>query len=117
MNLTRLCSAALLLGTVLCAVVGSDAAADDLKPIATAEIKRDTLVNFEKEILPILSRNCLACHNGTKAENSLVLETPQTILKGGDDGPAVVPKHERRQPAAQNGRASGRPRHAPGRQR
>ena len=79
-------AAALLLG--LCAALP---AADELKPIAIAEVKRDTPVHFEKEILPILSKNCLACHNGTKAENGLVLETPQTILKGGDEGPSVVP--------------------------
>ena len=68
------------------------AAADAAKPIAIAELKRDTPVNFEKEILPILAKNCTACHNTKKAESSLVLETPQSILKGGDSGPAVVAK-------------------------
>ncbi|MGH7137315.1 MAG: c-type cytochrome domain-containing protein, partial [Pirellulales bacterium] len=33
----------------------------------------------------------MACHNATKAESGLVLETPQSIIKGGDSGPAVVP--------------------------
>lgn len=61
-------------------------------PIAIADIKRDTPVNFEKEILPVLAKNCTACHNAQKAESGLVLETPQTILKGGDSGPAVIPK-------------------------
>ena len=42
--------------------------------------------------MPILTKNCVACHNTKKAENALVLETPQTILKGGDSGPAVVAK-------------------------
>lgn len=67
-------------------------AADALKPIAIADVKRDAPVNFEKEILPLLTKNCVACHNTKKAENALVLETPQTILKGGDSGPAVVAK-------------------------
>ena len=40
----------------------------------------------------MLRRSCIACHNSTKAENHLVLETPQTILKGGESGPAVVAK-------------------------
>jgi hypothetical protein len=53
-------------------------------PIPIAEIKRSTAVDFEKEILPILKNNCLACHNQTKAKADLVLETPQTILKGGE---------------------------------
>ena len=35
------------------------------KPIAIAKIDRKTPVGFEKEILPILKNNCLACHNKT----------------------------------------------------
>jgi len=56
-----------------------------------AEVKRSDPVDFEREILPVLKNNCLACHNQTKAKAGLVLETPQSILKGGDSGPAVVP--------------------------
>jgi WD40 repeat protein len=62
------------------------------KPIPIADIKRDTPVDFEKEVLPIFKKQCIACHNSATAENKLVLETPQTILKGGDSGPAVEPK-------------------------
>lgn len=51
---------------------------------------RTTPVDFETDIVPILRANCLACHNEKKANGNLVLETPQTILKGGDQGPAVV---------------------------
>ena len=58
--------------------------------LAVAELKRTDTVDFEKEILPILKNNCLACHNQTKAKGDLILETPQTILKGGETGPAVV---------------------------
>ena len=59
-------------------------------PIAIAEIKHEGDVDFEKEILPIFRRNCLACHSATEAESDLVLESPQTILKGGSEGPSVV---------------------------
>jgi WD40 repeat protein len=64
--------------------------ADAAGPIAIADVKHEGPVSFEKEILPLLTKNCLACHNAKKAENSLVLETPQSIQKGGDSGPAVV---------------------------
>jgi len=67
-------------------------AADGPAPLAVAEIQRTTPVDFEKEVLPALSANCLACHNRTKAKADLVLETPADILKGGENGPAVVPK-------------------------
>ncbi len=59
-------------------------------PIEIAAIKRDTDVDFEKEILPIFRRNCLACHSATEAQGDLVLESPAAILKGGSEGPAVV---------------------------
>ena len=61
------------------------------KPITIADLKRTTPVDFEKEVLPVLRKNCLACHNAKDKENDLVLETPQTILKGGSEGPSVVP--------------------------
>jgi WD40 repeat protein len=80
-----------VLPATLVAIVGalppSFAQAD---PIAIAEVKHEGDVDFEKEILPIFRRNCLACHSATEAESDLVLETPQTILKGGSEGPAVV---------------------------
>src|SRR5439155_2564444 len=62
------------------------------RPIPIATIKRSTPVDFDKEILPILENNCLACHNRTTAKARLILETPQDILKGGESGPAVVAK-------------------------
>ena len=66
-------------------------AQEKLQPITIAAVKHDGPVDFEKEVLPILRRSCLACHNATEKESDLILETPQTILKGGSEGPAVVP--------------------------
>ena len=72
--------------------------AEDVKPaenppkaIAITELKPGHPVDFENEVLPILKNNCLACHNQTTTKGDLILETPQTILKGGESGPAVVP--------------------------
>ena len=76
------------------------------EPIDIAEVKHEGDVDFEKEILPIFRRNCLACHSATEAESDLVLETPQTILKGGSEGPGGRRRQERREPAAQDGVAS-----------
>ncbi len=67
-------------------------AADKSKPIAIADVKRAEPVSFEKDVLPIFKKNCLACHNATEAESDLVLETPASIIKGGASGPAVMPK-------------------------
>ena len=72
-----------------CTVFGLRAEAEDPPVTPVAKLNRDTPVDFEKEILPIFRRNCLACHNNTDAESDMVLETPQTILKGGGSGSVV----------------------------
>ena len=59
-------------------------------PLVIAEVKRDKPVDFAKDVYPLLKRSCLACHNTTKAKAGLNLESPQTILKGGDTGPAAA---------------------------
>jgi len=79
------------LGLAACSTLALLPVTVQAAPIAIAEVKRDEPVDFEKEILPIMKRNCLACHNASDAESDLVLETPQTILKGGALGPAVEP--------------------------
>lgn len=61
------------------------------EPIAVAKPSRTSPVSFEAEILPLLRDNCQACHNSTKPKAGLALETPATLLKGGESGPSVVP--------------------------
>lgn len=70
-------------------IFGSDALVTSAIPIA--DVRRSTTVSFADEIAPILRANCLACHNAQEAEGGLALETPQSILKGGDEGPVIVP--------------------------
>jgi len=72
-----------------CAVLVGQARAIDL-PIAIAELKHDGPVDFAKEIQPLLKQHCVACHNSSVHEGGLNLESPQTMIKGGDSGPAVV---------------------------
>jgi WD40 repeat protein len=61
--------------------------------IAIAKVKHAGPVDFEREVLPILKNNCLACHNKTTTKGELNLETPQDMLKGGESGRAVAPKN------------------------
>ena len=58
--------------------------------LPVADLKRDTPVDFAKDLYPVLKKNCLACHNTTKAKGGLNLESPAAILQGGDTGPAAV---------------------------
>ncbi|RLS47716.1 MAG: hypothetical protein DWH87_06490 [Planctomycetota bacterium] len=84
--LTRLLAALLL---VVATLVGGPALAE---PIAVDDVKRDEPVMFERDILPILRRNCLACHSRSERQGDLVMETRAEILAGGDTGPAIVPE-------------------------
>jgi len=66
------------------------APAEEAKTLPVADVKHDDPVDFEREILPIFQRSCLACHSKTEQKADLVLETPETIREGGKSGPAVV---------------------------
>jgi len=61
------------------------------EPLKIAELERSEPVDFYSEVLPFLRKNCLACHNETKAKADLILETPESILEGGDTQPSIVP--------------------------
>ena len=47
-------------------------------------------VSFAKEILPLLKRNCIACHREGESEGGLSAETVKDLLAGGDNGPSLV---------------------------
>ena len=44
-----------------------------------------------RRFCPFCGGKCLACHNQTDAESDLVLESPEAMLKGGFEGPAIEP--------------------------
>ena len=58
-------------------------------PLPIAEVKRDTPVDFDREVRPFLSDNCFSCHCQTTSKGGLNLETPELMLKGGDSGAAI----------------------------
>lgn len=47
--------------------------------------------DFQKDVLPILEVNCLPCHNTTRSEAALNLESPALMMVGGDAGSALKP--------------------------
>ena len=78
--------------TAVCLVFAHGLASAGELPLPIANIDRSEPVNFQTEVMPILQRNCLACHHEKDAEGGLVLESLATIRKGGDTGPGVVAK-------------------------
>jgi hypothetical protein len=48
---------------------------------------------FERKIRPVLVQHCYSCHSSDakKLKGGLSVETRQSLLEGGDNGPAIVP--------------------------
>jgi Protein of unknown function (DUF1553)/Protein of unknown function (DUF1549)/Planctomycete cytochrome C len=55
---------------------------------ASADEPSDTF--FETRIRPVLATDCLPCHGGKKTESGLSVDSRESLLKGGDRGPAIV---------------------------
>jgi hypothetical protein len=47
--------------------------------------------SYAKQVRPLLARYCLECHNATKLEAGLNLESYKTLREGGKKGEVVVP--------------------------
>jgi hypothetical protein len=48
-------------------------------------------IDFTREIKPILQVSCVRCHARGRKRGGFSIETRELLLKGGDNGPAVVP--------------------------
>src|SRR5215831_8184041 len=85
--LSPLMHAAASLLTIGCVVAtargaeGAQRAAADRRPI-----------DFAHEVVPILQKRCAKCHAGTQKKGGFSINTRQSFLAGGDEGPAVVPR-------------------------
>lgn len=63
-------------------------------PAATQKAAGSTAdgISFEKVIRPVLEKNCFGCHNADKQSSGLVLESEESISRGGAvNGPVVLP--------------------------
>jgi len=45
---------------------------------------------FEKQVRPLLVKQCYECHSAGEAGGGLTLDSRDGVLKGGDSGPAIV---------------------------
>lgn len=46
---------------------------------------------FEAKVRPLLAANCYQCHGAKKQESDLRLDSREAAMKGGTDGPVIVP--------------------------
>ncbi|MFM7070709.1 MAG: DUF1553 domain-containing protein [Planctomycetota bacterium] len=49
-------------------------------------------LSFEQQIAPLLQARCVGCHGPTMQEGGLRLDLREHALRGGDTGPAIVPR-------------------------
>src|SRR5204863_6389296 len=64
-------------------------------PLLAAAAEPTGVQFFEQKIRPVLVKHCYACHSAEtpkKPKGGLLLDTRDGLLKGGDSGPAIVPK-------------------------
>ncbi len=48
-------------------------------------------VDFVKEIKPIFEASCIKCHGRGRTKGDLSIESRETLIKGGESGPAIMP--------------------------
>ena len=46
---------------------------------------------FRQQLLPILQAQCASCHDGPTPQNNFSVSSLESLLRGGKNGPAVVP--------------------------
>jgi hypothetical protein len=63
-----------------------------------AEPSKADTVDYLRDIKPLLSKHCYACHAALKQKSGLRLDTAALMRKGGDGGPAIEPGHSDQSP-------------------
>jgi len=48
-------------------------------------------VTYEKDIKPIVSKSCTKCHGSEKQKSKLRLDSLDAAIKGGENGPDIIP--------------------------
>jgi mono/diheme cytochrome c family protein len=66
-------------------------------------------VDYARQVKPLLTRHCVGCHGAARPRAGLRLDTAAAALKGGKNGPAILPGHGEESPLilALQGEGSG----------
>ncbi|HYK35437.1 eIF2A-related protein [Alloacidobacterium sp.] len=57
----------------------------------SAGVKAASPPSFNSDIAPILQKNCLACHSSSAKMGGLVMDSYDSLMKGGDHGQVILP--------------------------
>ena len=82
----------LALGLLFAGLVAAVAPIPKVEPVSAdhARLMAESRDLFGKSVRGILADNCLKCHGGDKTRAEFSLATRETLLKGGENGLAVV---------------------------
>jgi cytochrome c553 len=84
----------MILRVILVLLVLSAAASTPAKLTAEQRAKlppaASGTVDFKRDVQPIIEKSCVKCHGRGRDKGGFVVDTRESILKGGDSGPAVV---------------------------
>ncbi len=59
-----------------------------LVPTCIGQVRAEESL-FERDVLPVLTKQCLGCHGGLRQKGGLDMRTIPLMLKGGESGPAI----------------------------
>src|SRR4051812_41814034 len=76
---------------MICSAISLTAAICLASSIGAAPPAATNSVDFRRDVYPILSQHCVRCHSEKKSSGGLSIGDRETVLKGGDSGPAIVP--------------------------
>ena len=74
----------------ICVLIPFAFAALSLGVLRNAHVTAASTPGFATDVAPILQKNCVGCHSSTAHKGGLVLESYETLMKGGSDGQVVV---------------------------
>src|SRR4029079_8818500 len=60
-------------------------------PLAVVELKRTDPVSYDKDIEPLFYKKCTVCHSGKELKGKLDLSSYESLIKGGQRGPTIIP--------------------------
>src|SRR4051794_8740761 len=82
----------LALTAAFAALAGLAPGADDGKKDPPPKFTPEQVQFYEKQVRPLLRKNCYECHAGKMRQSGLKLDSRAALAAGGDSGPALDPK-------------------------
>lgn len=58
--------------------------------VSAEEVSDEDAKFFREDVLPLLKDSCQRCHGEKKQQSGLRLDSRDAVLKGGQNGPAIV---------------------------